>query len=544
MAKDDPAGDSGTPETNPQTIPAGVSTPADDATPSAAEPVTDEPASALGGRKGRRRAPPTIDLAATDVTPAAPAASSAAPAAETVAGESVPPAAESVESAPSTAPDAPPAGDVPAEGTDAAGPVEAAVSPDAGPGAEAPGDSAPATPPARRSPGPLALAGLALVCGLIGGAVAFTVAGTVYDAAENAESITDVEARVVDLRQRVEAVEARPSGSATAPAGAPAAAAADPRVDEIAGTLAALDKRIAALEALGPRVAALESAPAPPPPPAEPSPELLSRLSAVEAATKQAAEAADSAGQTARSAAENAARAGDSAQQAVNEAARATGAVGAVSGIGDRVAALDSRIETLGKASEQGASEAVTQARQSHVAANGAAQLAALVALRASVRAGRPFADDLSALDTLAGGPVPELEGLRPYAGEGLPTPPMLAARLVAPAPEPAAAAADAAPSGEGFIARLQRSAENLVSVKRADQAAPAASVDESLASARNALRRGDVARATELLRAVPAPQPASVTATLAALEARSAALASLDTVNRRILATLAGRTP
>ncbi|MCK0198478.1 hypothetical protein MWN34_16315 [Ancylobacter sp. 6x-1] len=516
-----------------------------------AEPVTDDPATAtvpLAGRKGRRRAPATINLSATDVTPKtdtptpetsvseafAPETPAETFSTETSTPDTSAPEIVAPESAhePASADSAPSeASGVEALASSPASPEGKSAFADRSPDAPPPGDPvepaareerfAAVPAPQRRSPGPLAVAGLALACGIIGGAIAFAVAGMVYDASENAEAITDVEAHVVDLRQRLDALEARP-----APAAEP-----DARVGTLGDSVGQLDSR----------VSALEKAPAN----AAPAPEVLDRIAAVEQAAKQAGDRAGAADEAARQAAEQAGKVSDQAQQAVNDAARAAGAVGAVSGLGDRIAALDERVQTLGQVNEQTAGSAKAMVERSEAVAREGAQLTALVALRSAIRAGEPYADELATLKALAGGAVPELSSLDPYAAAGLPTPAMLANRLTL---EPKPEAAPEPATGEGgssFFDRLKQGAQGLITVRRTDDdAAIADATGETLGAARNALRRGDTAKATELLKSVPAPQPESVTAVLAQLDARQSALAGIDAVNRRILAALAGRTP
>ncbi|HSI39455.1 MAG TPA: hypothetical protein VLA00_02770 [Xanthobacteraceae bacterium] len=163
-------------------------------------------------KSGRRRHTPVLDLPATEVTPA----SDVTPAAD----EAVHPA----EPAPET--------------------VAAAE---------------PTPAPRPRSLGLVAGLLLGIFSGIIGGAAAFAIAGTFFPSTATVDELTDIEANIIDLRQRLAGVEQKP-----APTALPEVTALGTRVDALTSSVASLEKTTAT-------------------PPAVP-PELLQRLAAVETA--------------------------------------------------------------------------------------------------------------------------------------------------------------------------------------------------------------------------------------------------------------------
>ena len=119
---------------------------------------------------------------------------------------------------------------------------------------------------------------LALAAGLMGGAVAFALVSTFYSAEQNIDSITDLEARALDLRQRVEQLETQPGQPAPA---APTVVTSVPaeltaRIEALEGGLTAADAKLTEADN---RIAALAEAPAPAAAPAA-SPEALQQAEA------------------------------------------------------------------------------------------------------------------------------------------------------------------------------------------------------------------------------------------------------------------------
>jgi hypothetical protein len=451
-----------------------------------------------------------IDLAAKDLTPP----------------EATPPEVTTPEVAMPEAPGENGAGEPPH--------ADAAPDADAAPAAAEPPPAAP-PPKAKGSPGFLAGLIIALLSGLLGGAIATMVALSFYGATDSLDSLTDLEARTVELRQRTDALEARPQAADNSAA---AVAALGQRLDTLTATLDGVQGKVTALEsAPAPQAAAPASASEAP---AAVSPELTARLDAVEALAKRASEAtaAPSPELTARlDAVEGLAKqASTTASTAAN---RPVVSPDAVTALGDKLTALEQRVADVAKANE--------------TAAKGAAQLAALGALREAVLRGSPFTAELAAARNLLGPQANALQPLDAYATGGFPTGPALLKRLAAKPEAPAAAAAPAAeqpaapaPADEGFFTRLSRSAEGLVSVRRVEQADPASTSEAEAASARvaAALLRDDMAGAAQEIAALPAGARDAAQPVLADIAARQKALADIDTLNRQILAQLAGSAP
>lgn len=439
-------------------------------------PEAVNPAEPGGAKPRRRNPPPTIDLAARDVTPV-----------PDDAATSEPPVEPTVEPAPAPAP-------------------ENIDEPDAFEEAAAFGEAPPTAP---REPRKLGIFGglvVGVISGLLGGAVAVGVMSSFYGAEENIDAITDLEARQVDLRQRMETIEAR-SG---APAPAPVNAALP---DELAARLDALE---AGIGTLGARVNGLTEAPAAAPvAPAAP------------AATPEAVEAV-------------ATRLG-ALEQRVGELpppappAPPAASPEDVAAVSARIAALESRL----------ASVAATQ----QSSGNGAAQIVALSALRDAVVRGVPFETELKASRALLGAEAAELASFEAKAATGFASGPALAARLKAaatmPTPAPSASGASTTPPpNEGLFDRLVRSASGLVTIRRGTTDAAPTAATSSLSNAESALERGDLEAGLKAIASLPPAQRSAAAPVVADIEARQAALATLAGLNQRILSDLAGRTP
>lgn len=467
MATDDPAGgpDSG-------------KTPHSDASPRKDTAQQGEALREAGGR-ARRRPPTTIELAAKDMTPPETATADKS---ET-ASDAGRPEADGVRTDETVA--------------------------DAGP-AETSAATPPTPPPApKRSLGLVAGLLIALISGLIGGAIAVMVALSLFRPADNVDALNDLETHMLDLRQRTDALEARPQG-----VGSAAVTALGQRLDAL-NTM---------LDGVRDKVSALESAPPPAAPaaaPAAPSPELNARLDALEALAKQANTEASSA------------------------AARPAASPDALAALADKITALEQRVEAVSTASES--------------AAKRAAQLGALAALREAVLRGSPFATELAAARNLLGPQSDVLQPLDAYAEAGFPTGAVLLARLksaeaagaaeAAPAPTkaeaPATDSAAPAPADEGLLARLQRSAQGLVSVRRVEESEPASTATEATYDrVAAALRRDDMAGAAREIEALPESARKAAQPVLDDIAARAKALSDIETLNRQILAQLAGSAP
>lgn len=484
-----------------------------------------------GAGKPSRRPPPTLDLSARDLTPAEAKAEKSAEVTpvsdEAATTEPLAPAEAAAEpastsntSSTSTTPGEVPVLDAEAPATAVAGgpddppPVEPARpshAPEAGP-----------VPPAGKRPArQLGLIGglaVALVSGVLGAAVAFAVVGAFTSAEENADAITELEARALDLRQRVETLEAAGGQPTPGLDTAPAELAA--RLDALESGLDALGKKVDTQPA---PVAPAADASATPPASAEAVAALGSRVGAVEdklsslPAPAPAATPDDVAAANARIGAlesKVAALPAPAPSVSPDDLAAATG----------RISALEQKLATVASAQQ--------------ASGQGAAQLVALSALREAVLGAKPFTTELKAARALLGAEGAPLAALEPVATEGFPDGPSLAAELkraVAPPPPPPAHAG--VPTDEGVLDRLMRGAQGLVTVRRLDATGTPPGVSEAQA----ALERGDFAAAREALATLPEADRAKVQPVAQVLEARQAALDAIAGLNQHVLASLAG---
>lgn len=447
--------------------------------------ATDKPEA---GAKPARRKPPTLDLSARDVTPEGKKVSDDAATAPVPADEAASAAAPDTSTQPPTGSDAPAAGEVPVLDA-AATPADAKESATTDAPADARPDPLepvhpvppPAAPAPKRQLGLFGTLLIALISGVIGAAFAVAVVSAFSSAEQNVEAITELEARALDLRQRLEMLEAR-NGEAPAP-GLAAPAELATRLDALESGLGALGSKVDALPA--PTTAAPAA-----------SPEDV-------AAVKGQVEALEQRVNTLPA----------PAPAATPAALDATNA---------RVAALE---EKLG---------AATAAQRS--SGQGAAQIVVLGTLREAVIAGRPFATELKAAQALLGDQAAPLAALQPAAATGYATDAALAAQLRA-ATAPKAEAAPAAATEEGVVGTLLKGAQKLVTIRRSDEAAASA----DLAKAEAALARGDAEGARTAIATLPEAERNAAQPMLAALDARQAALTTLADLHRRALATLAG---
>ncbi|MCB4770750.1 hypothetical protein LGR54_19240 [Ancylobacter sp. Lp-2] len=459
-AKQNPTGTE--PAKTEPTIPAADAVAGDSATAKPSEPATSESApieavtvdaepveTAEATAGATRRRPITLDLPAKDLTPPPPP----------------PPRPET--------------------------PAAAAGEPGAGVAADGKGRK-------RQSLGLVGASILALASGLLGGAVAFALVSTFYSAEQNIDALTELEARALDLRQRVERLEARADQPASASAAAPVVsvpAELTARLEALEGGLTAADAKIAAADG---RIAALSEAPAAPMAPAA-SPEALAQAEA-RLATLEG-------------------RVGEVAAQRQSEDAR--------------VSALEGRV-----------SEVTAQRQAGTETARAAAGLATLGALQAAMAGGVPYQNELQASRALIGAKVAGLAALEASAATGQPSGPVLAGRLKAALAEaPAAGAATPAPADAGIVDKLWNSASSLVSVRRSSGADEASS-EPAINAADEALQRGDVAEALTILGGLPEASKQKLAAVIGAIEARQAALATVAGVKSQLIADIAGRTP
>ncbi|WP_425105222.1 COG4223 family protein [Ancylobacter sp.] len=447
--------------------------------------ATDKPEA---GAKPARRKPPTLDLSARDVTPEGETVSDDAATAPVPADEAASAAAPDTSTQTPTGSDAPAAGEVPvldaaATPTDAKEPASTDAPVDARPDPLEPVHPVPppAAPAPKRQLGVFGTLLIALISGVIGAAFAVAVVSAFSSAEQNVEAITELEARALDLRQRLEMLESR-NGDTPAP-GLAAPAELATRLDALESGLGALGSKVDALPATAPAAPAA-------------SPEDV-------AAVKGQVEALEQRVNTLPA----------PAPAATPAALDATNA---------RLAALE---EKLG---------AATAAQRS--SGQGAAQIVVLGTLREAVIAGRPFATELKAAQPLLGDQAAPLAALQPAAATGYATDAALAAQLRA-ATAPKAEIAPAAATEEGVVGTLLKGAQKLVTIRRSDEAAASA----DLAKAEAALARGDAEGARTAIATLPEAERNAAQPMLAALDARQAALTTLADLHRRALATLAG---
>lgn len=482
--------------------------------PTGSATETDHEALEAGARgKSRRRPPPTLDLAATEVPPPAGAAKDTPPSKDTAPAE-VP--VLDADGGPlkdtdtvnnpdkaDVAPDA--AENAPAE-TPPPEPVHAA---------ELPGTPAEAPVP-KRQMGLVTGLIAALVSGVIGAAVALAVVNTFYSAEQNADAITQLEARALDLRQRVEAMESAAGGTA------PAANLNLPQ--DLATRLDALESGLADV---GERVNGIadNAAPAPATSPEEVA-ALGSRLDALQQKVDGLPAPAPSVAPeqlTALSGKVDALQQQVAAIPAPPPAASPQDLATATA----RISALEQRLATV--------------AQQQQASGQGAAQLVALSALQVAVSGGQTFTTELKATRALLGAGGEGLAALEPKAASGYGTGPTLAEQLKA-ATTPTPAAEAAAPADAGVLDRLVESAKGLVTVRRSDDV-PVGADAEAVATARAQLQRGDYAGALATLNGLPAEGKSAVAPVIESLEQRQAALATIGGLSHHVLASLAGGT-
>lgn len=449
--------------------------------------ATDKPEA---GAKPARRKPPTLDLSARDVTPEGEKVSDDAVTTPVPAdGAASAAAPDTSTQTPAGGPEAPAAGEVPVLDAGATPPDTKEPAATDAP-AEARQDPLepvhpvppPAAPAPKRQLGLFGTLLIALISGVIGAAFAVAVVSSFSSAEQNVEAITELEARALDLRQRLEMLEAR-TGDAPAP-GLNAPAELATRLDALESGLGALGSKVDALPATAPAAAPAAS------------PEDVAAVKGQVAALEQRVNALPAPAPAASPAALDATNA--------------------------RLAALE---EKLG---------AATAAQRS--SGQGAAQIVVLGTLREAVIDGRPFATELKAAQALLGDQGAPLAALQPAAATGYATDAALAAQLRA-ATAPKAEAAPAAATEEGVVGTLLKGAQKLVTIRRSDEAAASA----DLAKAEAALARGDAEGARTAIATLPEAERNAAQPMLAALDARQAALTTLADLHRRALATLAG---
>jgi hypothetical protein len=220
-------------------------------------------------------------------------------------------------------------------------------------------------------------------------------------------------------------------------------------------------------------------------------------------------------------------------ERADGAAAAATGAAqGSVQrsdldALAGRIAALEQSIKTLSAATAQRPASADDRAARAAVAAE---------ALRAVVERGAPYTAELATVKSL-GADQAALAALQPFAAGGAPTAAELAHELsqltasVQPAP-------GAAPSGGGFLGRLESNAKSLVHITPVDATAgeePSALVARLQADA----SRADIAAALADIAGLPQSAKTILEPWVQQANARAAAIAASQRIAAAALAGL-----
>lgn len=400
------------------------------------------------------------------------------------------------------------------------------------PGNRASVSDGPAVPPATGREPVIVRKGLGVVGAFVVGVVASAV---VLAAALATLPYWPEPARALWRGPATAAATAAPA--ATAPAIDPQAiraaaeAAVKTQVEAARGALAArlddLEKRLRALSA----TAAAGSAPAPAAGPDPALAELKSRLDALE---KKPAPIAEKVLEQTEQKAE-AVKAETDKEIAVLNREIAT-LRDSLQSLDRAVASQREQAKTVSeKATESaGASEkAITSARSSAV-------IGIAARLDAAAEAGQPFAKDLALLGPLVQGDdklAAIAARLQPFADKGVPS--QVALEESFPAVAKAALADDLADDslGERVLGKLR----NLVSLRRVGDV-PGDSTEAKLARAETALHAGDVARAVEIVKSLPAATKKATAAWLARAEAYLAAKAALQELAAAAAATMGTR--
>ena len=173
------------------------------------------------------------------------------------------------------------------------------------------------------------------------------------------------------------------------------------------------------------------------------------------------------------------------------------------------------------------------------MAAAGASAVIGIAArLSAALESGRPFAADLGLLTPLIQGDAKLTElsaSLQPVAQSGVVSRSALAAEF--PAVAKAALADDLA--DDSFGERLLGKLKGVVSLRRVGADVQGDSVEAKLARAEAALDGGDLAKAVELVKSLPAQVARATSAWLSRAEAHLAAQRSVDQIAAHAAALL-----
>lgn len=264
-----------------------------------------------------------------------------------------------------------------------------------------------------------------------------------------------------------------------------------------------------------------------------PDPTLGTRLGAVEAQTKSLgnslaalSQKLDDVAATSQSAAKSA-DAAQAAADAAKQADQAGVARSDLDALANRVGALESTVQTLGKNAAQPAPAADDRAARLTIAAQ---------ALRAAVERGVPFQAELAAVQSL-GADDNAIAPLQPFAASGVPSAAALAHDLAALVPA-LRAATEPTPVNGGFVEKLEANAQKLVRITPVD--APVGT-DPSTVATRIAIdaSRADIAAALKDIAALPDQGQAITAAWVKDAQARDAAVAASRQIAAAALAAL-----
>ncbi len=433
---------------------------------------------APGGSR-RKRAAPTIDLTATELTPAD------APSVPEPQPDSPP---SDAAAPPASAPPAPEqaVAEQPAQAANEAPP----------PDPEPVNETAPEPPPPPGA-GRSTFYGTALAAGFVGAAIMAGVAAALWygdllplpSAAPN-----DDHAQIVALRGQIQALQNRPPV-----ADSKAVDALSARVNQLAGEIAKLppgDKTV------GERLTAADNA-------------LKSLGIALTALNRRNDDLAADAKQARARA--------DAAEKAVTDLRASLQDVAKSASGGVPVAALDA-LQTRVAALEQAMKTARAEIGKTAQAAQAARLALSAAALRDTVESGHPFAAELEQAKAL-GADATALAPLAAFADTGVPGAAMLAQDLRALMPAMLRAAGDQTPSGN-FLDRLQANASKLVHIQPIEAPHGAAPVDV-LARIEVDAAKADIDAALADLAALPPAARAPAQAWVVRAKARAAAIAA-----------------
>ena len=203
------------------------------------------------------------------------------------------------------------------------------------------------------------------------------------------------------------------------------------------------------------------------------------------------------------------------------------------SDLGPELTEIDQRLAKL-----EGALPALSAAiDRSAAGARSGALAMAFANLRDAVSAGRPFATELAAIQSLH----PEshaLGALPAHAGTGIPTVPELARKLRALAraslmPPPGV--------GESFVDSVIASAKSAIAIRRIDAAATGSEPGAVLARAEAQLKQGELAAAVKEVETLPAPSRDAFAGWLDDARARISADETLGKIESTVLLSLSG---